>query len=67
MPLDKRKANRLHARYCGAVSRENVEMVRRSVEAYNRGDLEGVSAEFASDFEYVASGSPRRSGGLPGA
>jgi ketosteroid isomerase-like protein len=31
-------------------------MVRRSYEAWNRGDLEGVVADFAPDFEYVASG-----------
>jgi ketosteroid isomerase-like protein len=38
------------------MSEENVEIVRRAVEAFNRGDFEGVTAEFAPEFEYVASG-----------
>ena len=31
-------------------------MVRRRVDAYNRGDVEAVVTDFASDFEYVPSG-----------
>jgi ketosteroid isomerase-like protein len=38
------------------MSRENVEIVRRSYEAFNQGDLEGVVADAAPDLEYVASG-----------
>ncbi len=36
--------------------RENVDMVRRRVDAYNRGDVEAVVTDFASDCEYVPSG-----------
>jgi ketosteroid isomerase-like protein len=39
------------------MSQENVEMVRRGFDAYNRGDLDAVVADFASDCEYVPSGS----------
>jgi ketosteroid isomerase-like protein len=39
-----------------AVSAENVEILRRAFEAYNRGDLEGVVAEAAPDLEYTPSG-----------
>ena len=46
------------------MSQENVEMVRRGFEAFNRGDLEGVAAEFAPDFEYVASGTIPGVGGV---
>jgi ketosteroid isomerase-like protein len=38
------------------MSQENVEIVRRAFEAYNRGDLDTAVADFASDFEYIASG-----------
>jgi ketosteroid isomerase-like protein len=38
------------------MSQENVEIVRRGYEAFNKGDLEGMVASFAPDFEYVASG-----------
>ena len=46
------------------MSQENVEMVRRGVDAFNRGVFEGVAAEFASDFEYVASGAIPGVGGV---
>jgi hypothetical protein len=39
-----------------AMSEENVEVVRRGYEAFNRGDLDGMVADFAPTFEYVASG-----------
>ena len=35
---------------------ENVEKVRRAFEAFNRGDSEGMVANIAPDFEYVATG-----------
>jgi ketosteroid isomerase-like protein len=38
------------------MSQENVEIVRRAYEAFNQGDLEGMVASFAPDFEFVASG-----------
>jgi ketosteroid isomerase-like protein len=43
------------------MSRETVEAVRRAYEAFNRGDLEGVFADAAPEFEYVATGA------IPGA
>ena len=43
------------------MSQENVEILRRSIEAFNRGDWEGVVAEFSPEFEYVSTGA------LPGA
>ena len=39
-----------------AMSQENVEIVRRGYEAFNRGDVDGVVGLLAPDFEYVASG-----------
>ena len=38
------------------MSRENVELVRSGVEAFNRGDMDTLRAIAAPDFEYVASG-----------
>ena len=38
------------------MSQENVEIVRRAFEAYNRGDLDAAVADFAPDSEYIASG-----------
>ena len=38
------------------MSQENVELVRRGYEAFNRGDIDGVVGLIAPDFEYVASG-----------
>ena len=35
------------------MSQENVEMARRAYEAFNRGDLDGMVADFAPEFEYV--------------
>ena len=46
------------------MSRENVEIVRRAYEAFNRGDLGGVVADAASDCEYVASGAIPGVGGV---
>ncbi len=43
------------------MSRENVEMARRAYEAFNRGDREGMVADFAPNFEYVTTGT------IPGA
>lgn len=43
------------------MSQENVEKCRRAYEAFNRGDLEGMVADLAPDFEYVSTG------GIPGA
>jgi ketosteroid isomerase-like protein len=38
------------------MSHENVEVVRRAFEAFDRGDMEGVVADFGPHFEYVATG-----------
>jgi ketosteroid isomerase-like protein len=38
------------------MSQENVEIVRRGYDAFNRGDLEAMAADFASNFEYVTTG-----------
>jgi ketosteroid isomerase-like protein len=38
------------------MSEENVEVVRRGYEALNRGDFDGMVADFAPTFEYVATG-----------
>ena len=38
------------------MSEENVELVRRGYEAYERGDLDAAVADFAADCEYVAAG-----------
>jgi ketosteroid isomerase-like protein len=38
------------------VSQENVEKTRRAYEAFNRGDLAAVVADFAPEFEYVITG-----------
>jgi ketosteroid isomerase-like protein len=53
------------------MSQENVEIVRRGYEAFNRGDIDGVVGLLAPDFEYVASGlvpgvGGRGAGGLRG-
>jgi ketosteroid isomerase-like protein len=39
------------------MSEENVEIVRRGYEAYNRGDPEGMTADLAPNFEYETTGS----------
>jgi uncharacterized protein len=45
------------------MSQENVELVRRGYEAYNRGDLDGAVSDFASDCRYIAAGTiPDRTG-----
>jgi ketosteroid isomerase-like protein len=46
------------------MSRENVEIVRRAYEAFNRGDLEAVVADAAPDAEYVTSGTIPGAGGV---
>ena len=38
------------------MSEENLQMVRRSYEAFNRGDLDGMVADLAPEFEYVTTG-----------
>jgi ketosteroid isomerase-like protein len=38
------------------MSQENVEIVRRAFDAVSRGDLDGMAAELAPDFEYAATG-----------
>jgi uncharacterized protein len=43
------------------MSQENVEIVRRAFEAFNRGDLDGAVSDAAPDIEYIASGA------IPGA
>jgi ketosteroid isomerase-like protein len=45
------------------MSEENVEVVRRGYEAYERGDMDGTVADFAADCEYIAAGAvPGRTG-----
>ena len=39
------------------MSQENVEIVRRGLESFNRGDLDGMLADVAPDCEYVTTGS----------
>ena len=39
------------------MSDENVERVRRSIEAFNAGDIERSIADVAAEFEYAPSGS----------
>jgi len=38
------------------MSDENLEIVRRGFEAYERGDMDAAVADFAADCEYVAAG-----------
>jgi ketosteroid isomerase-like protein len=38
------------------MSQENVELVRRGFEAFNRGDLDAAVADFSADCEYIPSG-----------
>jgi ketosteroid isomerase-like protein len=38
------------------MSDENLELVRRSIEAFNRGDLDAAVADASPDMEYVATG-----------
>jgi ketosteroid isomerase-like protein len=45
------------------MSEENVEMIRRAFEAYERGDLDAAVVDIAPDCEYVAAGTvPGRTG-----
>ena len=44
-----------------AMSQENVEIVRRGLEAFKRGDLDVMVAEFTPDCEYISTGA------IPGA
>jgi ketosteroid isomerase-like protein len=45
------------------MSQENVELVRRAFEAYNRGDVDGAMSYFAPDCQYTAAGTiPDRTG-----
>ena len=46
------------------MSRENVELVRRAYEAFNRGDLDGMVADFAPTFEYASTGAIPGAGGV---
>lgn len=38
------------------MSQENAEIARRGYEAFNRGDLDGMVADFAPNIEYVTTG-----------
>jgi ketosteroid isomerase-like protein len=45
------------------MSQENLKLVRRGYEAYNRGDLDGAVSDFACDCRYTAAGTiPDRTG-----
>ena len=48
------------------MSQENVEPGRRAYEAFNRGDSEGIVADIAPEFEYVATGAIPGVGGAYG-
>ena len=39
------------------MSRENVDLVRQAIEAFNRGDVEGSITYLAQEFEYIPTGS----------
>lgn len=41
----------VEARYSAAMSQENLEVVRRAIDAFNRGDLDGFSREADPDIE----------------
>ena len=45
------------------MSQENVELARRAYEAFNRGDLDGMVADFAPTFEYASTGAIPGAGG----
>jgi ketosteroid isomerase-like protein len=47
------------------MSEENVEIVRRGYEAFSRGDLEGMVADFAPTFEYASMGASRQGPSRP--
>ncbi len=38
------------------MSQENVDRVRAAIDAFNRGDLNGLVADMSRDFEYIPSG-----------
>ena len=44
------------ARYLARVSEENVEIVRRGIDAYNRRDLEAILDDLGPEFEFEPSG-----------
>jgi ketosteroid isomerase-like protein len=46
------------------MSQENVEIARRAYEAFNRGDLDNLVADFAPTFEYVTTGAVPGAGGV---
>src|SRR5262245_45186258 len=48
------------------MSQENVELARRAYAAFNRGDLDGMLADFAPTFEYASTGAIPGAGGVYG-
>ena len=42
--LHGKRVSRRIARYCAAMSQENVEIIRRLVDAWNRQDIDGILA-----------------------
>jgi ketosteroid isomerase-like protein len=46
------------------MSQDNVEIVRRSIAAFNAGDFEGAVADLAAEFEYTATGAVPGAGGV---
>jgi hypothetical protein len=46
------------------MSEENVELVRRAYDAFNRGDAEGMFADVAPELEYIATGAIPGAGGV---
>jgi ketosteroid isomerase-like protein len=46
------------------MSEENLEIIRRAYEAFNRGDPDGMVVDFAPTFEYVATGAILGSSGV---
>ncbi len=46
------------------MSEENIEVIRRGYQAFNRGDLDGLAADIAPTFEYVPTGTIPGSAGV---
>jgi ketosteroid isomerase-like protein len=51
----RRAADRSRARYCGAMSQENVEIVRRAWDAFERGDIQLAMEAFDPEIEFDVS------------
>jgi ketosteroid isomerase-like protein len=45
-----------YPRYCAVMSHENVELLKQGVEAFNRGDMDGMLALMDPELEFVTAG-----------